>query len=263
MNAGETRIELEHGAHTVLERWGDAGPTILCVHGMTSSRRGWARFANRFFLANRVYAYDQRGHGDAAASRGPMTLGQGVRDLERVVDAIPGKIDLILGHSWGGTIALLGALKVSPRRVVAVDPVLRVPPGTFFAEYVDEMRSIFAETGAARERAVLESYAGIDQLDLDGKVHALAHMSIESLENLGIDNRVDEGKWDIRERLAGYPITTLMPIAGIDSVVSAEDLAYLRERGGPNISVAVFENEGHSLHRSAFDEFTKLVESFL
>ena len=24
MNAGETRIELEHGAHTVLERWGDA-----------------------------------------------------------------------------------------------------------------------------------------------------------------------------------------------------------------------------------------------
>jgi pimeloyl-ACP methyl ester carboxylesterase len=263
MRPDEQRIELEHQGHTILEHWGEAGPNILCIHGITSSRKGWTRFANRFFLANRVWAYDQRGHGDSSGVHGPMTLDQSVRDLQRVADAIPGGIDVVIGHSWGGAVALRGGRVLGPRRVVAVDPMLRVPPGTFFADYVEDLEPLFELQGADREQRVLEMYAGVHELDRDAKVHALAHMSIEPIRRLGSENGVDEGRWDLREVVADYPVPLLLPIAGVDSVVAPEDLAFARERGGRNVTVAVFEGHGHSLHRSAFDAFSRMVEEFI
>ncbi len=91
MNAQEQKITFDDGATTVLERWGDAGPNLLCVHGITSSRRGWARFATRFALAYRVWAYDQRGHGDAAHVHGPMTLARSVADCKRCAMRSPAR----------------------------------------------------------------------------------------------------------------------------------------------------------------------------
>ncbi len=263
MRSDETRIELEHGGHTVLEHWGESGPNILCVHGITSSRKGWTRFADRFYLANRVWAYDQRGHGDSSDVHAPMTLDQSVRDLERVAEAIPGGVDVLIGHSWGGAVVLRGGRSLRPRRVVSIDPMLRVPPGTFFEEYVDDLKPLFELQGAARETKILEMYAGSHELDLDGKIHALAHMSIEPIERLGTENGVDEGRWDLRDVLADYPIPLLLPIAGRDSVVAPEDVEFARTRGGPNVTVLVFEGHGHSLQRSAFEDFARVVEEFI
>jgi len=56
-----TAIVLDDGARTILEVWGERGPTIVCVHGMTSSRKAWTRLAERFDGRCRVAAYDQRG----------------------------------------------------------------------------------------------------------------------------------------------------------------------------------------------------------
>src|ERR1700677_2426453 len=82
-------IVLDDGATTTLERWGDSGPVMLCVHGMTSSRKAWLRLAQRFADRYQVMAYDQRGHGDSVAIPGPMTLERGVQDL-RDVAAVAG-----------------------------------------------------------------------------------------------------------------------------------------------------------------------------
>lgn len=230
-------IELEHGGRTVLEQWGDSGPNILCVHGISSSRKGWTRFANRFFLANRVWAYDQRGHGDSAGVHGPMTLEQSVRDLVTVARSIPGGVDTIVGHSWGGAVVIRGALGLRPSHVIAVDPMIRVPAGTFFADYVDDLRPLLAVTGSAREEKLLEAYRDSDPLDLDGKLHAMAHMSIEPIERLGVENGVDDGRWDLREDLVAYPLPLFLAVAGDESVVFPDDLAFVREHGGPNVSI--------------------------
>ena len=245
------------------KRWGDAGPTILCIHGMTSSRRGWARFAKRLFLANRVYAYDQRGHGDAAASLGPMTLEQGVRDLARVTDAIPGEDRFDRGPFVGRTIALLGGLKILPRRVVAVYLLLRVPPGTFFAEYVDDMLAYFPGRRAPIASArCWKPTPGSIKWTWTAKCTPWPTWRSMRLSGWAPTTGSTRGSGTSARRLPVIPIPALMAIAGVDSVVNAEDLAFLRRRGGPNVTVAVFENHGHSLHRSAFDQFTRLVESF-
>jgi pimeloyl-ACP methyl ester carboxylesterase len=87
-------------------------------------------------------------------------------------------------------------------------------------------------------------------------------MSIGALEALGRDNGANEGLWDIRETVVDYPVPLLACIAGEDSVLSADDLAFLRERGGANVTVRVFAGEGHNLQRTAFDEFAAAVTVF-
>ena len=247
----------------MVETWGERGPVILCVHGITSSLRSWTRFAERFAETHRVVAYDQRGHGDSAALLGPMTLAQSLRDLAAVATSIGAPVDTLIGHSWGGAVALLGGLQLHPARVVAIDPMIVVPPGTFEIEYVDDLRQFFAIPPTAREQKIRAMYDGLAPVDVDAKLHAMTHMSVESLERLGRENNVDAGEWDLRERIVSYPIPLLVLVAGIESVMSPEDQAFLKERGGSNVRIHLFPNDGHNLHRTAFDEFSRAVESFL
>ena len=262
MSQAATRVALGDGRETTVESWGDRGPIVLCVHGITSSRKSWTRLGERLAATHRVYAYDQRGHGDSAHVAGPMTLERSVADLEAVRASLPGDVHLLVGHSWGGAVALLGGLALRPARVVAVDPMIRVAPGTFESEYVDDLRDLFARDPAAREPGIREMYDGLDPVDVDAKLHAMTDMSIATLEHLGRENDVDGGRWDLRDRIADYPIKLLVCVAGIESVLSADDLAFLRERGGPNVTVRVFPNDGHNLHRTAFDEFAAAVQAF-
>lgn len=258
----ETRVVFDDGAATTVETWGANGPVILCVHGITSSRRSWTRFAERFSGTHRIVAYDQRGHGDSAAIAGPMTLERSVRDLAAVVASIGSPLATLVGHSWGGAVALLGGLELRPERVVAIDPMIRVPAGTFESEYVDDLREFFAIQPAAREPHIRAMYDGLAPVDVAAKLHAMTAMNVTTLEALGRENDVDGGAWDLRERIAAYPLPLLILAAGIESVMSEADLAFVRERGGPNVRIRTFPNDGHNLHRTAFDEFADAVASF-
>src|ERR1700688_2501646 len=68
MDTETRRVALETGATTTVECWGDAGPAILCVHGISSSRRDFARLGEALADTHRVFAYDQRGHGKVAGN---------------------------------------------------------------------------------------------------------------------------------------------------------------------------------------------------
>jgi pimeloyl-ACP methyl ester carboxylesterase len=263
MTATERRIALGDGGTTTLEWWGERGPAVLCVHGITSSRRSWTKLGRRFAATHRFFAYDQRGHGDSAPLPGPMTLERSLADLAAVAAAIGEPIDTLLGHSWGGAVALLGGRRIAPARVVAIDPLLRVPAGTFAADYVDELRPILSLPPGEREPAVRATVAHLDETEQLAKVHAMREMTLECIARIGTENHVDEGAWDLREDLRAYPIPLLLAVAGIDSVIAPEDLAALRGSLGPLATLDVFPREGHSLHRTAFDEFALKLEAFL
>lgn len=257
----ERRVTFDDGAETVVETWGDTGPNVLCVHGITSSRKSWARLATRFALAYRIHAYDQRGHGDAAGVHGPMTLERTVRDLAAVAAAIGEPVDALIGHSWGGAVVLLGGLQGLGARVVAIDPMVhQVAP--WREEFVDDVAADLALDREAREREFLRRYASWGELEIAGKIHAMESMSIEPIERLGSENHTGEGRWDIRERIAGYPKPLLLFLAGIDSVVTDGDKAWLAERLGRNARTVTFPEQGHNLHRTDFEQFVIDVEAF-
>ena len=121
------RLVLESGATTTVECWGDAGPAVLCVHGSGSSRRDFARLGEALAATHRVFAYDQRGHGDSETAE-PLTLAALAADLRAVADSI-GTVAAVVGHAWGGAVALAGGPKVA-RALVLIDPMIRVAPRT-------------------------------------------------------------------------------------------------------------------------------------
>ena len=253
MIAEVRRVVLESGATTTVECWGDAGPAILCVHGISSSRRDFARLGEALASTHRVFAYDQRGHGDAETDA-PLTLDALAADLRSVADSI-GTVAAVVGHSWGGAVALVGGPKIA-RALVLVDPMIRVAPHSFEREYVDDLAALLAHApGEERDAAVRDAFAEADPRDREGKVHAMASLQLETLRRLGRDNRADDGGWDLRERLAALKIPTTILLAGEDSVVAPDDLA---QRNG-RVHVETFAGHGHTLHRSAFERFADAV----
>jgi len=261
----QRKIRFDDGAETVLETWGSGGPNVLCLHGMTSSRKSWTRTAGAMELAYTVYAYDQRGHGDAAAVKGPMTFERIVRDSIEVQDSIPGGIDTLIGHSWGGATAILAGLQMNVSRIVAIDPLFRPHGRDSWAQYWHEqMDPILSLHGAERERAVIQEYRDYPDIEVQAKIHAYRDMTIEPLIRIGEENGADEGKLDLRERIVNYPKPLLFMMADErESVVHPKDLEFIREHGGTNVTVRVFPGQGHSLHRTAFDEYMRVLDAFI
>ncbi len=264
MTHTEERIKLDDGAETILERWGCAGPVFLCVHGMTSSRKSWERFALQYAERARIYAYDQRGHGDSAGVPGPMTLHRALLDLYNVMDAVPEPVQTLAGHSWGGAVAILGGRRFDVRDVVAVDPMIRQADTPWYDDFLAELKALFAYKGAARDAKVAQDYAGSGwgDLDIERKKHAVHNMTVQSIERLRDENPPET--WDLRRDLEDYPKPLLIAVAdGSESIVTLEDLKFVRERGGPNVAIRVFEHQGHNLHRTAFDRFVRELDVFL
>lgn len=225
----EERLTLDDGAQTTLERWGERGPVMLAIHGMTGSRKAWEPFAEHYGKQARVYAYDQRGHGDSDVS-GSMTLHRSLLDLHNVIAAIPDQVDTVIGHSWGGAIAILGGRRFDVRRVVAIDPMIRQMGGGFYNTFLRELK----------KQKVLQA----------------------AIKRLRDENPPQ--KWDLRGDLESYPKPLFLAVGeGSESLVALEDLKYIQERGGANVALRVFEGHGHSPHRTDFERFTRALDTFL
>jgi len=256
------RVRLDDGAATTLERWGNRGPLVLAVHGMTSSRKSWERLARHLDGRFRVAAYDQRGHGDSAEVVGPMTLTQGVADLKAVAGALGEPVDVLLGHSWGGAVALLAAAELPVKRAVAIDPMIRQVDDAWYDEYLAELAEAFAYAGAQRDARTREEYATWDPLDVEAKVHAVAHMTPAPIAGLHRENPPQS--WDLRETMARFSKPALLALAAEGESINDEaTLGDVVRRHGPAVEIVRFEGAGHNLHRTHFPAFALALDAFL
>jgi len=255
-------VALDDGAQTTVETWGSRGPVVLCVHGMTSSRFSWQRLAEHLQDRFRVVAYDQRGHGDSARIHGPMELKRGIRDVENVASALGEPIDLLIGHSWGGAIAIEAGLRMPVWRVAAIDPMIHQVSPEWYVEYLEELRAQFAHHGEARAALVREEYANWHPTDVDAKVHAVATMTPDPIEGLMREN--PPASWDMRPAIASYdkPLWLGMAAPG-ESINDDAMLAEIVERHSPTVDIAVFPGAGHNVHRTAFDAMVKSLDEWM
>jgi pimeloyl-ACP methyl ester carboxylesterase len=254
-------ITLDDGATTTIEPWGAAGPVMLCVHGMTSSRMSWRRFAQRYADRYQVIAYDQRGHGDSASVRGPMSLARGVRDCENVLAAVGGA-DIVIGHSWGGAVAIRTGAGAAVRAVVAIDPMIVQTPDDWYDEFIEELEESFSLHGDARDDAMRAAYANWHPVDVDGKVHAVHAMTTAPIRALHDENPAES--WDLREEIARYEKPLMLAMAERSSSIVPQ--AIMDEIEGyrmPSVVIRTFEGAGHNLHRTDFDAFTLALDEFL
>jgi lipase len=114
-----------------LHVWGPAdGPPVLAIHGITGSGARLRALAEEELAGMRVIAPDLRGHGRSTWDP-PWTVARHVEDLAAALDDEGIDRAAVLGHSYGGLLAMALAA-AAPRRVESlalVDPAAGLAPG--------------------------------------------------------------------------------------------------------------------------------------
>ncbi len=140
------------GGPLIAGRRAGSGPPVLLLHGGPGLGFDYLRdLADELAVENTVVWYQQRGLAPSAVE-GPYTVATDVGDARRVLDALGWDRAYVVGHSWGGHLALHVAEAVPDRLfgVLAVDPLGSVGDGRW-PEFDEEIFRRLPESRRARD----------------------------------------------------------------------------------------------------------------
>jgi esterase len=150
------------GAGATPERW------LLMLHGIYGSGRNWGTIARRLVEARPewgVLLVDLRNHGQSRGFAGPHTLAASAADLDRLVEHLDFHAAAVMGHSFGGKVALVYAQHHGQglRQVWVMDSTLAVrePEGSAW-RIIESMRALPAEFPSRAEAVAAIQGAGYD-----------------------------------------------------------------------------------------------------
>jgi len=106
MKAMNNKINL--GDITIHQKnWGGNGPHILLLHGLASNLRIWDLVAPILVqMGYSVTAIDQRGHGLSSKPSQGYDFDTTSKDVIRIINHLPLANPIVVGHSWGGNVAV-------------------------------------------------------------------------------------------------------------------------------------------------------------
>jgi pimeloyl-ACP methyl ester carboxylesterase len=98
-----------------------SGPDVLLIHGITGDMSIWflCEAIGKLAQSLRVTAYDLRGHGYSDVLPAGYTSADQARDTLAIMDALEIDRAMLVGHSFGGVIAMHAAF-LHPDRIDAV-----------------------------------------------------------------------------------------------------------------------------------------------
>ena len=86
--------------------WAGVGWPAVFLHGLASTCRIWDLTAPYLKTDFRVVALDQRGHGESDQPEGSYDIATHRADLREFIAALGLHKPVLVGHSWGGNVAL-------------------------------------------------------------------------------------------------------------------------------------------------------------
>lgn len=102
-----TDVEVSAGSLRLHARiWPGPGQTIILLHGLASSAQIWNLTAPLLARSFRVVALDQRGHAASDKPDDGYDFATIIGDLDRALTALAITRPVLVGHSWGGNVAL-------------------------------------------------------------------------------------------------------------------------------------------------------------
>ena len=134
--------------------WGGSGRPIVLLHGAGFTGHQWNLMAPLLARSARIYALDLRGHGESAKLNDGYDLDTAVGDVREFIELLALEAPILVGHSWGGSIALRYAAE-EPKTCAGIV----LADGGFF-------ESASFETWEEREQALNEGPA-LDGLNVD------------------------------------------------------------------------------------------------
>jgi pimeloyl-ACP methyl ester carboxylesterase len=161
-----TDLATDDGGPAIAGRRAGAGPPVLLLHGGPGLGFDYLRgLAEELARENDVAWYQQRGL-EPSAPGPPYTVAADVGDARRVLDALGWERAFVVGHSWGGHLALHVAAALPERLlgVLSVDPLGSVGDGRW-PEFDEEIVGRTPEAVRARVRELdeLATAGGADE----------------------------------------------------------------------------------------------------
>lgn len=156
-----------------VHRYGPAGPVrMLAIHGLTGHGKRWQPLATQHLAEISVAAPDLIGHGRSSWSA-PWTIDANVAALAALLDHQADAPVLVVGHSFGGAVALhLAAAR--PDRIgglVLLDPAVGLD-GAWMREIAEAMFASpdYPDPAEARAEKATGSWADVDPAVLDAEL---------------------------------------------------------------------------------------------
>jgi lipase len=223
-----------------VHRYGPSGPLrVLAIHGLTGHGQRWQRFAAEQLPELPVAAPDLLGHGSSSWAA-PWTIDANVGALSALLEQQAEVAVLVVGHSFGGAVALHLAA-AHPELVAALvllDPAVGLD-GAWMAEIADAMLASpdYPDAAEARAEKASGAWADVDPVVLDDELreHLVATPDGRYHWRVSLPAMVSYWSELAREPVLpgpGTPTTLLRAKWTSPPYVSDELIASLRQRLG-------------------------------
>jgi lipase len=249
-----------------VHEWGERGaPRVLCLHGVTSHGRHFAKLAEALERFH-VVAPDLLGHGSSPYEP-PWSI---AAHLDAIIGTVGKQECMVIGHSFGGRLAfeLAARRPALVSRLVLLDPAILIPPHV----------ALSAAEHARKEREYVSFDEGIDRRFEESQLHRAPRELVaeELASHLVLD---DDGRYRYRycqaaivaaySEMAAQPppfervrVPTLL-VLGEQSYVPYEHLLDAHRTAlGELLDLSVLSG-GHTVLWDALDETAEAVTRFL
>ena len=241
----------------------DAPPVVL-IHGITSCSLSWVRVAAALAPRYRVIAPDNRGHGDSAAPTSGYRFDDQAEDTAHLLAALGIERAAVVGHSWGGAIAV--SLAAGPTGAALVERlVLEDPLVALSAERAASISDGYAaQVGLTREQALAQLATAVKpgwtDEDAAGKLDAMTKGHAHAVRAVFTENSGS----DLRSSYGELRCPTLMVLASpaAGGIVPEATLVDIRALGR-DLRVTTVPGADHNVHRTRFEAFMAANEPFL
>jgi pimeloyl-ACP methyl ester carboxylesterase len=111
-------------SHEIIQTQDSCSKTAIMLHGILGSKRNLSGFARKVVAAFphwRIVLMDLRNHGASVGFSGPHDLQACARDILELAQSLELQVDSLIGHSFGGKVALACSEIMAPKQVWVLD----------------------------------------------------------------------------------------------------------------------------------------------
>jgi pimeloyl-ACP methyl ester carboxylesterase len=276
-------VNFEHrGVALAYDDSGERGlPPVVLLHGLSSARTTWRDVARRLAGRYRLFALDQRGHGDSAHAPGNYLLEHYGADTIAFCESVVREPAALVGHSLGGVIAAYVAQQRPElvRCVFLEDPPLyrrdaaalrtsRV--ASFFPAMREMLRELRKRRAALAEyEALVRSAPALNGVGTMADVLGEAGARAQAAAWAGCDPEIFTPAIEGVALAASRPeLPLLCPVAvvrgdpALGAAFTSEDAVQFA-LASPHAAIALFEATSHAVHDERPERFAAELEAFL
>ena len=246
-----------------VRRIGD-GPPVLVLHGALGTSLSWLAVAQRLADRFQFLLVDRRGRGGSDHGAPPHTLGKEVDDA-RAVLALAGPRAAVIGHSFGGAVALELARETPAgaiRRLVLYEPGVNVA-GLIADDQIERIERLVDEDRLEEALNIgTQQLASAGLVRSDGPIVGRPRHFLELARTFPREVRAVDALGSDLTRYAMLDVPTLLLVGAASPDRQQRNCAALAH-ALPHVHVEQLDGLGHVAHNTAPARVAELVGAFL